>query len=396
LPPAAHPGPAALPAADAAAEVPREVRWHLAPAELGLDRAVLEEGLALLAQGVREGRHAGAQVAVSRHGRLVLEYALGEAAPGRPLSPDHLTAWFSACKPATALAIALLLDRGALGLDDPVRRHLPDFGAGKERCTLRHVLTHQGGFAGALDASEQLGWEETLARISAYPAEYEPGSRAGYHSTSGWYVLGEVVRRVDGRPIERFLAEELFAPLEMTESRLGIPLAAQPALEPRLARVQLGRTERAHFADAAFVAQFNGAAEIARVNPSGGLRGPARELVRLYELLLAGGSWNGRRLLDARTVALFTACHRWGVPDQGLMGAPLAWGLGFGLHGNADYHRDFSRRVFGHSGMVSTVGLGDPARGLACAVITTGLLDPMTNARRLREATGSAVRACLD
>ena len=99
--------------------------------------------------------------------------------------------------------------------------------------------------------------------------------------------------------------------------------------------------------------------------------------------------------MDRRTVDLFTACHRWGMPDRTLMGAPLAWGLGFGLHGNADIHRDYSRRVFSHSGMVSTVALGDPDCGIACAVVTTGLLDPITNARRLREVTGTAIRAIL-
>jgi len=376
-----------------AGNVPSEVRWHLDPAEVGLERTVLEEGPALLAAGVREGRHAGAQVYVARHGRAVLEFAVGEAAPGRAMGVDHLTAWFSASKPATALAIALLYDRGALALDDRVQRYLPDFAAGKERCTIRHVLTHTGGFAGALDARVQLDWAETLARISAHPADYPPGSKAGYHSTTGWYVLGEIVRRIDGRPIDRFVAEELFAPLGIVDSRMGIPEAQQGALEHRLARVQLGRTERQPYADQGFVDQFNSAREIARVNPSGGIRGPARELGRLYDLLLAGGVWGERQVLDRRTVALFTACHRWGMPDLTLMGAPLAWGLGFGLHGNADYHRDYSRRVFGHSGMVSTVGLGDPEHGLTCVVVTTGLLDPMTNARRLREATGTAVRA---
>ncbi len=378
--------PTALPA-------PADVRWHLDPAELGLERAVLAEGPALLAQGVAAGLHAGAQLYVSRHGRPVLEAAVGEAAPGQPMTAEHLTAWFSACKPVTALAIALLYDRGALALDDPVRRYLPEFGAGKERCTIRQVLTHQGGFAGALDVREPLEWDEAIARIGAYPAEYPPGSKAGYHSSTGWFVLGEIVRRSDGRPIDRFVAEEVFAPLGMSASRMGIPAPQQRTLEHRLARVQLGRTERPPFVEPAFIDQFNGPREIARVNPSGGIRGPARDLGRLYECLLAEGRGPERPLLDRRTVALFTACHRWGVPDQTLLGAPLAWGLGFGLHGNADYHRDYSRRVFGHSGMVSTVGLADPQTGLACVVVTTGLLDPMTNARRLREVNGTAVRA---
>ena len=99
-------------------------------------------------------------------------------------------------------------------------------------------------------------------------------------------------------------------------------------------------------------------------------------------------------LLRRETVELFTACHRWGLPDLTLGNAPLAWGLGFGLHGNSDLPTSASRRVFCHSGMVSSVAMGDPDRHLACVVITTGLLDPMGNARRLRAVTGAVVRAC--
>ena len=382
--------------ADAQTPVASDLRWHVEPQELELARTALEAGVASLVQGVREGRHAGAQMYVGRHGQPVLEAAVGEAAPGRPMTHDHLTAWFSASKPATALAIALLCDRQALDLDDPVQRYLPAFAHGKERCTVRHVLTHQGGFSSALDVREQLEWAEVIDRVCAHPADYPPGSKAGYHSTTGWFVLGEIVRRIDGRPIDRFVAEELFAPLGIRDSHMGIAPATQQALEHRLAKVHLGRTEREQFAAPAFIEQFNGAWEIARVNPSGGIRGPARDLGRLYDCLVRKGRWEERTVLDPRTVDLFTACHRWGLPDATLMGAVLPWGLGFGLHGNADYHRDYSRRVFGHSGMVSTVGLADPVHGLTCVVITTGLLDPMTNARRLRDATGGAIRAVLE
>ncbi len=359
-----------------------------------MDPAGLREAQDSLRRGVAEGRHAGAQLYVSRFGRPVIEFACGEAAPGRLMTPDTLTAWFSASKPLTAMAIALLVDRGQVDLDDPIRKTIPEFGAGKETCTLRHVLTHQGGFTGSVSHADSRGWDEILAAICAYPAEYPPGTRAGYHPTSGWYVLGEVLRRVDGRPIDRFLAEEFFGPLGMADSHLGIPPERQLALEPRLARVQLGRTEREHFASPAFIAQFNGPDEIARVNPSGGGRGPARDLGRFYELLLAKGRWNDRQLVDARTVQLFTACHRWDLPDKTLAGAPLPWGLGFCLYGNADVSPSVSRRVFGHSGMVSTIAFADPDSALVCVVVTTGLLDPMTNARRLREANGPIVKAC--
>ena len=199
---------------------------------------------------------------------------------------------------------------------------------------------------------------------------------------------------MDGRPIERFLAEELLAPLGMADTRLGIPAAEQAALQGRLARVALGRTEREPYADQAMVERLNGTEEIAQPNPSGGMRGPARDLGRFYDWMLGGGEGQTPSLVERRTMALFTACHRWNLPDLTLMQAPLPWGLGFGLWGNADFHRAASRRVFGHSGLVSSVALGDPERGVSCAVITTGLLDPIGNARRLREVNGAVLEAC--
>ena len=91
---------------------------------------------------------------------------------------------------------------------------------------------------------------------------------------------------------------------------------------------------------------------------------------------------------------VFTACHRWGMQDHTLYKAPLAWGLGMQLHGNTDIHKAASRRVYGHSGMVSSVGFADPVSGLVCIIVTTGLLDAMGNARRLREVNGPALESC--
>lgn len=368
--------------------------WHGDPAEVAMDRAGVEQGLASLVRGVEDGRHGGAQVYVSRFGRPVVEFACGEAAPGVPMTPDHLTVWFSCTKPLVAMAVALLYDRGLLDLDDPVRRYLPAFGNGKEACTLRHVLTHQGGFTGAASVLDAKPWAEIIAAICAYPAEYPPGSRAGYHPSAGWYVLAEIVRIVDGRPIERFVAEEILRPLGMKESYLGISPQEQVRLGGRLARVALGQTRARHYATQEFIDRFNSPEEIARVVPSGGMRGPARELGRFYEWLLARGRWGEEQRVSRATVDLFTACHRWELPDKTLAGAPLPWGLGFMLYGSGDISPAASRRVFGHSGMVSSVAFADPERALACVVITNGLIDPLGNGRRLREANGPILQAC--
>jgi CubicO group peptidase (beta-lactamase class C family) len=359
-----------------------------------MDQATLEPGLASLVRGVEDGRHMGAQVYVSRQGKSVLEFVCGEAGPGTPMTPDHVTVWFSCTKPLVAMAVALLYDRGRLDIDDRVQRYLPAFANGKETCTLRNVLTHQGGFTGAMSILANKSPEETLTAICTYPAEYPPGTKAGYHPTAGWFVLGEIVRVVDGRPIDRFVAEEILQPLGMRDSHMGISPAEQAKLGKRLATVALGSTQAQHYATQEFIDRFNSVPEIARVVPSGGMRGPARELGRFYEWLIARGRWGEEQRISRATVDLFTACHRWELPDKTLAGAPLPWGLGFMLYGNGDVSPAASRRVFGHSGMVSSVAFADPERTLVCVVLTNGLIDPLNNGRRLRDANGPILKAC--
>ena len=181
-----------------------DIRWKMDPEAAGMRREVLLEGPAFLEREMEEGRHKGAQAAISRHGRPVVEYAVGEAAPGVPMTPDSLTAWFSASKPVTAMAIALLYDRGLLALDDPVRRHIPEFGNGKEACTIRHVLTHMGGFPGAIHREDGLGWDELIAVICAHPAEYPP-RHTGRLSRGLGLVRAGGDRAAAGRPLHRRL-----------------------------------------------------------------------------------------------------------------------------------------------------------------------------------------------
>lgn len=112
--------------------------------------------------------------------------------------------WFSSTKAITAVAVAQQWERGKFDFDDPVAKYIPEFGnRGKEAVTIRHVLTHRGGFRMAD------GGNRSLARTMAdnlkeiYQAELEPGwvpgKKAGYHPTSGWFILGELVQRTSGK-----------------------------------------------------------------------------------------------------------------------------------------------------------------------------------------------------
>jgi len=148
--------------------------------------------------------------------------------------------------------------------------------------------------------------EAAVARIAASPARWEPGTDAAYHPSSGWKILGAIVERVDGRPIDRYVREEVFAPLGIENMRLGIPQEEQSTLGDRIAPVfWRGHVLPVVDADGSLqmvpykVDQFHNEPHfVAKVEPGGGMRGPARELGHFYESLLGMGP----SVLDPRTV----------------------------------------------------------------------------------------------
>ena len=108
--------------------------------------AALPRTRTAIEEGIRQGLHLGAQIYLSHNGATVADSAFGEVRPGEPLTPDHLMLWLSSTKPVGAVALARLWERGRLELDDPIVRFIPEFGAnGKDRITLRHILTHTAG-----------------------------------------------------------------------------------------------------------------------------------------------------------------------------------------------------------------------------------------------------------
>jgi len=348
-----------------------------------------------------DGFQPGAQLYVSRHGTPLLDVAVGESRPGRPLETDDLMLWYSSGKPVTTAAVLQLWERGRLGLDDPVARYLPGFGAGKERATIRHVLTHTAGFpmAGPGEPFDRdLPYDDVIARITAHPAEWEPGAKAGYHPSTGWKVLGAIVARVDGRPIDRYLAEEVLPAAGMTASHLGIDPDTQAALGDRLVPVHwTGHALAIPTGDGGIRMWeyhiekiHNEAWHIAKVEPGGGMRGPARDLGRFYESLLGYGG----KVLDRRTVEVMTAVHRYGVPDVILGNMKIPWGLGVQVAGGMT--GGVGRRAYGHNGMASSRGMADPDAGLVIVFVTNGLTDPLRNEQRMFEVVDGIYSALGD
>jgi CubicO group peptidase (beta-lactamase class C family) len=327
----------------------------------------------------------------------LLDVAIGETTPGRDLRTDDVMLLYSSGKPLTTVAVLQLWEQDRLGLDDPVAKYLDGWGNGKERCTLRHLLIHTGGFPmpGDQTFDADVTWEEAVAATIAAPALWEPGTAAGYHAASSWRILGAIVEAVDGRRIDRYLADEVMAPLGLDACFFGVPPERQRELGDRLVPVLWSGHRFPRFEPDGGIRMVeyridkvhNEPWHVAKVEPGGGMRGPARELGRFYESLLGYGP----PVLDRRTIEAMRAVHRRGLKDI-TFGNRIPWGLGV----QVEFSGGTTRRAFGHGGMASSRGLADPECGLVLIVVANGLAGYFDAEARVLELTDAVYSALGD
>jgi CubicO group peptidase (beta-lactamase class C family) len=292
---------------------------------------------------------------------------------------------FSSGKALTATCLLMLVDRGAVGLDEPVATYWPEFAAaGKEGVTVRMLLSHRAGLPAIsqlLPQGAAYDWDEMTFALAEQAPWWEPGSAHGYHVNTFGYLVGEVVRRVTGEGIERFLEREIAQPLGADVS-FGMPADdARPVAEyiygPDVAlpgragleelKAQLGEQtvqmiSRAYWNPPGVngVGTVNTPEWRAAVIPSTNAHGTARGLARFYaaltdpaEPLMSGATLNG-----AIAEASFG-------PDR-VLGRETRFGLGFQLT-QPDRLLGPNPRAFGHFGVGGSLGFADPDIGLAFA-----------------------------
>lgn len=352
-----------------------------------------------LERGRTAGLHLGGQLYVSREGEPIADLAFGEVRPGETMTTGHLMLWMSSSKPAVVVALARLWEAGQLEIDDPVSRFVPEFAEhGKGEITIRHILTHTAGIR-VLDVGwPARSWEEIVAGVAAMKPEprWTPGERAGYHTQSSWFLLGEVVSRLAGEPLPDVVRHHVFEPLGMDDSWIGMPLERYHSYGGRIAPVW--DTSQ----DPAREIGWDSARHVTTCNPGGNGYGPVRELGALYELLLGTGrgerqtpgTRRGVRLLGGPTVAAITARHRVGMLDRTFR-RKLDWGLGVIVnsahYGEEDipysYGPHASSATFGHSGARSSTAFADPVHRLVVALAVNGMADDATHRERFVRLT---------
>jgi CubicO group peptidase (beta-lactamase class C family) len=351
---------------------------------------------AAFAEGFASGGEIGAGVAVTVDGEPVVDLHAGHADPARsrPWERDTLAHLYSTTKGLTALCAHRLVDRGALELDAPVARYWPEFAArGKGDVTVRWLLSHRAGLQALrtmLPPETLYDWRAMCAALAEAEPCLPPGT-LGYHPVTFGWLVGELVRRADGRSLGRFLREEIAEPLG-ADLHVGLG----PAEEKRAADITALQPPPE------LAAAFGGAAggelpllALAFINPSGtgdhnspqyrraevpAINGHATAgaLARVYGALARGGEVDGVRVLSAIGVEAARAVQAEG-PDP-LMGVPLRMGLGFwvsqpGVPGLAFGPNE---GAFGHPGAGGSVGFADPAARIGFGYVTNRMGSELT------------------
>jgi uncharacterized protein YbbC (DUF1343 family) len=316
--------------------------------------AALSDGVdGLVADAIAQGKLPGCVVAIGNVDRVLFEKAYGSRAlvPEREaMTEDTIFDLASLTKPvATAMSILVLADRGKLDLDGSAARYVPEFrGHGKERITLRQLLTHVSGLPVETPLSDfEHGRAVALARILALSPKSAPGERFLY-SDVGFLVLEEVVRRVTGSDLATFAQATVFSPLGMRSTGFSPAAALRARTAPTEKRKDLWMRGEVHDPRAFRLGGVAGHA---------GLFSTAGDLARFARMILGGGALDGARVLSPAMLGKMLAPHD--VP-----GGIRALGWDVQSSYSSTRGLSLSRRAVGHTGYTGTSLWIDPERNL--------------------------------
>ena len=283
----------------------------------------------------------GASVAILVDGELVVDLWGGhlDGTYTRPYERHTIAQGFSSAKTVAALCALVLADRGALDLDAPVAKYWPEFAAeGKAEILVRHVLGHTSGLCGwdvPVTIRDLCDWEKSTALLARQAPLWEPGRISGYHGYTHGHLIGEVVRRVTGTTIGRFLADEVAAPLGVgLDYYFGVPEEADSRVSLLVQGTRTGRPLGNRYHD---LALFNPAVtpadtwlvEWRRAElPAMGGHGNGRGLATLQSVLACGGA-HGVQLMSDRGRERVLEQQSEGADL--VMGVPCRWGVGYAL-----------------------------------------------------------------
>jgi CubicO group peptidase (beta-lactamase class C family) len=364
------------------------------PLSVGLRPEAVEAIWSAVVDFYKTGFHPALGLCIRRRGEVILDRTIGHArgnGPGEPPGVELVPAttktpfnFFSGSKSVTAMLIHLLAQRGALHVDEPIATFIPEFGRyGKDRITVRDLLTHRAGIPAAPTAAADLdmlndpNW--ILDLIYELRPTYEPGTVPAYHAVTSGFVFAELVRRVTGKEIRAFLHDEISEPLEMSYFNYGLPweqledAARDASTGPRLVwplrdifKRSLGVSVE-ELIELSNDPRFRGG-----VIPSANLFGTPNDICKFFDLLGRGGEHSGRRIFEEATVRNAVAPQTaWQIDRMILL--PMSYSMGFMLGTDPVGLYGFRcGRAFGHVGLSNILAWADPERDLSVALMNSG------------------------
>lgn len=297
-------------------------------------------------QAITDGDEVGAAIAIDIDGETVVDMWGGyaDAAKTKPWAEDTIVNVWSSTKTVTALAGLMLIDRELIEPDTLVASVWPEFGAnGKEHIAFRHLLSHSSGVSGwdqPVVIADVYDWDKSTAALAAQAPWWEPGTASGYHALTHGHLIGEVVRRITGKGLKEFVADEIAGPLGADFHIGAIPgdsariAEVIPAANPMEGVPPMDQWTEQMFKTFTGPAPDPAVANTAawRAADIGAANGHtnARALARILSAISLGGSVDGVRLLRQETIEKIFEAQCEG-PDLVLALHPIRWGLGFGL-----------------------------------------------------------------
>ena len=353
------------------------------PGAVGISRAALDRVNDLLESEVRQGLGA-ASILIARRGTIVLHKGFGRLSPesGAPLvEPDSVYIVASITKPVTATALMMLVERGKVSLSDPVSTYLPEFTGGeRNKVRVLDLLAHTSGLPDMLPENTELRrahapLSEFVKRSYTTPLLFTPGTAFRYQSM-GVLLAAEIVAKISGMPLREFERKEIFEPLGMRHSALG------------LGGMRIADTVQVQDSGEA---SWNSNSEYWRNmgHPWGGMHTTTMDLSILLQTFLNGGGYSGKRILSPLAVKAMTR------NQNAHLNAP--WGLGWAL-GRSTAWNEFgdlvSPSTFGHAGASGTVEWADPETQLLCVILTNRPLS--VDGGRFLRLVSNAVAASVE
>jgi uncharacterized protein YbbC (DUF1343 family) len=326
-----------------------------------LDRARLNRIDAAVEATIRRNGCPGAVVLVVHDDKVVFRKAYGQRAKqpkAVPMTVDTVFDMASVTKPvATATSVMILLEQGKLRPSDKVAKYWPEFAAnGKEDVTIEQCLLHITGLTADNSIKDYTGSrEEMLKRVAGLKLEAPPGTRFRY-SDVGFIVLGELVARISGTPLDEFAQKNIFTPLKMTDAGYRPSDELKKRVAPTSTRNGKPIVGEVHDPRAYALGGVAGHA---------GLFGTADDLARYCRMLMRGGELDGARVLGALTVRRFTEPHALPVRGQ----RSLGWDVDTAF--SSQRGELFPRgEGFGHTGFTGTSIWVDPPSRTAVIILT--------------------------